>query len=306
MTTTTINDPFYARQAEHPLNPALLALDDGEAAFFKDQTGIVDDEALKQHVLAVQQKAFAVWPYPCIRAFGFTKLKISRYPAYEEMLKLGRERQGAILLDLGCCFGNDARKAVADGFPGKQVIASDLRGEFWTLGHELFRDSPKTCDIRFVQGDIFSSAFISPHETAFITSDDAADPIAACVAQGSLNPLQHRVSVLHTSAFFHLFAEAQQLEVAKRCNALLSMQPGSLMFGSHGGAATPGLRHQDRDAWAHTPETWKAMWQEAVPDGTLAVETILIPMEGPTRQEKHMREGRKGDEGRLVWAVRRI
>jgi len=54
------------------------------------------------------------------------RLKISRLPAYNQLLRLGKEREGAIFLDIGCCFGNDARKAVADGFPAQGTIASDL------------------------------------------------------------------------------------------------------------------------------------------------------------------------------------
>jgi len=60
-------------------------------------------------------------------------------PAYKDVLKLGQERKGATLLDVGCCFGNDVRKVAADGFPVEQIIASDLKREFWDLGHVLFR-----------------------------------------------------------------------------------------------------------------------------------------------------------------------
>lgn len=31
------------------------------------------------------------------------RLKISRLPAYGKLLKLGKERKGAIFLDIGCC-----------------------------------------------------------------------------------------------------------------------------------------------------------------------------------------------------------
>ncbi|KAG1755560.1 hypothetical protein EDB19DRAFT_1606450, partial [Suillus lakei] len=47
-------------------------------------------------------------------------------PAYEHVLKLGRERQHAVLLDIGCCFGVDARKAAANGLPVEHLIASDI------------------------------------------------------------------------------------------------------------------------------------------------------------------------------------
>ncbi len=87
-----------------------------------------------------------VHPYHCIRGFGFAKcefiiarakrllvaelpsyrLKISRFPAYQALLALGRERPGALFLDMACCVGNDVRKAITDGFPASQALASDL------------------------------------------------------------------------------------------------------------------------------------------------------------------------------------
>ncbi|KAI0726728.1 hypothetical protein C8Q72DRAFT_497689 [Fomitopsis betulina] len=87
-----------------PLDPSLYKLEEDEAAFFKQATGIPDDELLKQHILRVQVEAYEVYPYPCIRRFGFTSLKISRLPSYGDLLKLGKEHDGAILLDIGCCI----------------------------------------------------------------------------------------------------------------------------------------------------------------------------------------------------------
>lgn len=54
------------------------------------------------------------------------RLKISKFPAYTQLLKLGKDRPGALYLELACCVGNDLRKAIADGFPLSQAIASDL------------------------------------------------------------------------------------------------------------------------------------------------------------------------------------
>jgi hypothetical protein len=43
-----------------PLDQNLYRLDDDQAAFFKAQTGISNDEELKAHILAVQAKAYEV------------------------------------------------------------------------------------------------------------------------------------------------------------------------------------------------------------------------------------------------------
>jgi hypothetical protein len=102
-----------------------LSLTEDELAFFKAQTGIDDDEKLKDHIFAIQAKAHNVYPYPCIRRFMFTKyvachasflfsiadlengrFRASGVPAYPRVLELAKERKDAILLDVGCCCKN--------------------------------------------------------------------------------------------------------------------------------------------------------------------------------------------------------
>lgn len=76
-----------------PLNDKYYDLDDDAKTFFKKETGIQEDEALRTHIIAVQRKAFSVgpllhgvyachiaeilhfyiYPYPCIRIFEFTR-----------------------------------------------------------------------------------------------------------------------------------------------------------------------------------------------------------------------------------------
>ncbi|KAI0799866.1 hypothetical protein BC629DRAFT_1499626 [Irpex lacteus] len=97
-------------------------------AFFMAETGINDGMELRRHILAVQKEAFAVYKYPCIRMFEFMRLKLARLPAYHLVLELCQERTNAIFLDMGCCFGNDSRKLIRDGWPVENVVASDLRG----------------------------------------------------------------------------------------------------------------------------------------------------------------------------------
>ncbi|KAF4596473.1 hypothetical protein EYR40_007829 [Pleurotus pulmonarius] len=189
-----------------PLDPSYYKLDDQEAAFFKSMTGIQDDAELKEHILRVQAKAYSVYEYPCIRRFAFLNLKISRLPAYEHVLRMGQERSGAILLDMGCCFGNDARKAVADGWPVQNVVASDLRQVFWDTEHELFRTTPKTFSVKFVPGDVFDPAHIASREPFY---EPPSTPVPDLQ---SLTSLQGHISAIHASSFVHLFNKEQQTQ----------------------------------------------------------------------------------------------
>jgi hypothetical protein len=76
------------------LDERLYDLSDEESSFFKQQTGIQDDDELKAHIIQVQAEAYKVcnrearqsqdgnsclviskqvYPYPCIRLFHFVK-----------------------------------------------------------------------------------------------------------------------------------------------------------------------------------------------------------------------------------------
>jgi hypothetical protein len=58
---------------EPALDERLYDLTDVERSFFKQQTGIQDDDELKAHIIRVQAEAYQVHPYPCIRLFHFAK-----------------------------------------------------------------------------------------------------------------------------------------------------------------------------------------------------------------------------------------
>ncbi|KAI0066719.1 hypothetical protein BV25DRAFT_1796809 [Artomyces pyxidatus] len=244
----------------YPLDESLYKLDEDETAFFKAQTGIQDDEELKKHLLQGQADAYKVFPYPCIRKFAWTKLKISRLFAYHQLLKLGREREGAILLDIGCCFGNDARKAIADGFPIQNVVASDLHQGFWDAGHKVFRTTPETFPVPFVPGDVFDPAHLAivPPFTAPPTT-----PRPNLATLTSLNPLRGYVSAVHASSFFHLFQEEQQLHLARALAGLLAAEPGSMLSGRHAGLPEAGFRtcSSGIQGFCHSAESWKELWE---------------------------------------------
>ncbi|KAH7910790.1 hypothetical protein BJ138DRAFT_1152166 [Hygrophoropsis aurantiaca] len=259
-----------------PLDLNLYALDEESSTFFKSQTGIFDDSALREHILAVQAKAYAFTPYPCIRSFGFTSLKISKSPAYQGVLTLGRERKDAILLDIGCCFGNDARKAVADGFPVRNVLASDVRRELWDFGHELFRSTPETFPAYFIAGDALEASMleITPPLDVLNSPEDPCPDLSTLT---SLNPVRGRVSAIYASLLFHLFGEQKQLHLARALAGLLSPLPGSVIFGSHIGRPDekgplpdpllgPGVK-----MFCHCPSSWEEMWNTVFKEGTISV-----------------------------------
>ncbi|KAI0358976.1 hypothetical protein OH77DRAFT_1420491 [Trametes cingulata] len=269
-----------------PLDESLYSIDDEAFEFMKALTGIEDPEGLKKHILAVQAEAYAVRPYNCIRRFSFINLKLGRLPAYQQLLSLGTGREGAIFLDIGCCFGNDVRKVVYDGYPAGNCVASDLHPEFWELGHKLFKSTPETFPVPFIPGDAFDPKHL---ETVPPFYSPPTTPVPHLPTLTSLNPLHGHVSAIHASAFFHLFTEEQQARLARSLAGLLSPQPGSMILGSHVGRQEKGLRFESgqpssiRTApmFCHSPESWRELWDgEVFKKGTVKVEAILQERDG--------------------------
>lgn len=298
--------PITNIPAKRALDASYYSLDEQELGFFKSQTGIQDENELKQHIMRVQADAYEVHPYPCILRFAFTKLKISRLPAYNQLLQIGRERPGAIFLDIGCCFGNDARKAIAGGFPLEGVIASDLDPRFWDLGHSLFRSTPATFPVPFVPGDAFDHTFLEPVPPFYAPPDSPAPALSSLT---TLTPLLGHVSAIHASSLFHLFDEEPQLQLAKALAGLLAPTPGSMIFGLHGGRHERGLRVEQGKLnprgtymFCHSPESWTELWDGRVfQKGTVKVDAFL--------RETQRRDLDTPSDAKfyfLVWSVTRL
>ncbi|KAH0840326.1 hypothetical protein J3R83DRAFT_1342 [Lanmaoa asiatica] len=241
---------------------AAYELSPEQATFFKAETGIDDDDDLRTHILEVQEGAYKISPYACIRWFTFLQLGIATLPEYGSIIKLGQERPDGILLDIACCFGVDARKAVADGFPLKNTVTTDLKKEFYDMGHALFNTTPETYPLSFVPGDAFDPnilQIVPPFDEPPSTERPDLSTLT------SLNPLAGRCAVIYASNFFHMFSEENQFRLAKALAGLLSCEPGSMICGEHVGNWQKGVFREENtgrvfDMFQHCPESWSAIW----------------------------------------------
>ncbi|CAE6474851.1 unnamed protein product [Rhizoctonia solani] len=186
-----------ALQRTH-LDDSLYSLDPDELQFFQANTSLTDPLTIEQHILGIQQRRSRNinWWLKVLR------LKVTRYPIYAHVLEYGRAQPGAIFLEMACCFGNDARKAALDGYPVENIVATDLRRDFWDLGFKLFKDDHTTFPVPFLEGDVFSSQLLDLESPRSTERPHLAD-------LKSLTELLGHVSIIHASAFFHLFSEGK-------------------------------------------------------------------------------------------------
>jgi len=264
------------------LDESLYALDEEEGAFMKTATGIDDIEELKSHIFACQREAWKVFQYPCIRIFEFARLKLARLSAYPELLKLGKTRNGAIFVDLGCCLGNDLRKLILDGYPQEVCIGVDLRKELWAFGHMMFRSTPESFPVPFIQGDVFDPAFLDSFEPLSTRTSAPPSSFPDLYTLASLNPLRGYISAFFTGAFFHLFTEKDQFKLACKLARMLSPEPGSMLIGVQGGSERRGLWRPSPDysMYCHNPDSWREMWERVFSPDKVQVKTRLRKEDG--------------------------
>ncbi len=125
-----------------------------------------------------RDKAWAIHSYPCIGQWRFLDLSIGLHKLYPEVLDRMRTGQQTYL-DLGCAFGQDIRRLVADGVDTSKCYASDLQLDFIELGYELFRDK-ETLKTKFIAANVFDT-------------------------DSSLKDLEGTIDIVGASSFFHLF-----------------------------------------------------------------------------------------------------
>ncbi|KAJ3849198.1 hypothetical protein EV368DRAFT_75844 [Lentinula lateritia] len=246
------------------------------------------------YIIAVQTKAYSIYHYPCIGIFECARLRIARLPAYPDLLKLGQERNEAIFLDLACCFGNDARKAIQDGYPIDNVIASDIHKDFWDLGHEMFKSTPKSFPVPFVQGDIFDTNFLEATKP-FTVESPPTKPVPTLNTLTSLNLLCGHLSACFCGAFFHLFGEDGQKQIAEALNGLLSPKPVKGFWHPTG---------SERYMFCHSPESWKDLWEGLFGKGNVDVKAQLRKEIGDDLFGTY--PGNKDSYHVMDWSVSRI
>jgi len=89
--------------------------------------------------------------------------------------------------------------------PSRENNVLFLGTGFWDLGHRLFRTAPETFPAKFLAGDVFGDAYLS------LTSPTISSLPPPVASVNTLTELQGRISVIRSSALFHLFSDEKQL-----------------------------------------------------------------------------------------------
>lgn len=193
-----------------------------------------------------RNKAWQIYPYPCVGKFRFLDFSISSHPLYSTVVARLKD-SSECLLDLGCCFGQDIRRLVADGVPGENLYGADLQPGFMELGYELFKDKDRLKS-HFMVGDVFD--------------DEGEGGI-------ELKKLDGKIDIVHAASFFHLFSWDQQVQVGTRVVRLLNpTTKNAVLLGRHVGSSEPGtyigcvIAGTKGRRYRHSPDSFQKMWDE--------------------------------------------
>ena len=113
--------------------------------FLASYCSIDEEEALARVnsvIMHVESEGHHV--YKCIERGMFAAARIQQHPHYA-LISQNFVEDDFTLLELGCCFGTDARKMIFDGLQQHKLTVSDLHDYYWNLGEKvLFRDDLKS------------------------------------------------------------------------------------------------------------------------------------------------------------------
>ena len=190
-----------------------------------------------------RERAWQIFPFPCIGRMRFLDFSLSTMPSYSKILgSLSREKDPTTLLDVGCCVGQDLRKLVVDGAPGSQVVGAELQPEFIDLGYDLFMDR-ESYKGRFVLGDVFEDT-----------------------PGSAMKALDRTIDIVHISSFLHLWAWDGQVSAAVRLIEFLKNKPGTIILGRQLGSSKPGEYPSPATPagvnYLHDQESFQKMWTE--------------------------------------------
>ena len=202
-------------------------------------------DQVNAHVISVRERAWDIFPYPCIGRFHFLDLSVSLHPSYSRILSTLKDPNSHhTLLDLGCCFAQDIRKLIYDGVPSERLYACDLEQTFIDLGYELFADR-RTCKTHFFTADVLKEG-------------------------GTLDNIEGNIDAIYTGSFLHLFNWEDQVKICKRIVKTLKPQKGSIVFGRQtgniNGQVTEGAINKisgSGEIWKHSVESFHMMWDLA-------------------------------------------
>ncbi|MCJ1360393.1 MAG: hypothetical protein MMC33_010398 [Icmadophila ericetorum] len=206
-----------------------------------------------------------------VGGYRFMSLGLAAHPSFGALVSIlktsdateSKDRSSSqLLVDIGCCVGQDIRSLVYAGVPGSRIVGVDLDPAFVQLGYSLFRDKEKL-GAQFLFGDLLT--LNSSNETSSMATDTTSSPV---FSSSDLSGLIGRVSIVWAAAFLHLWDLPGQIAICHKMLMLLQDKPGVRILGRQVGSRDPGLvvhiTNKGGLMYKHNPDSFRKMWDEVL------------------------------------------
>ncbi|KAJ3105054.1 hypothetical protein HDU96_008734 [Phlyctochytrium bullatum] len=232
-----------------------------DVAFVAEAAGITTEEALDRVKTVIKAVEESHHVYRCIERAMFAVPRVINHPLYPSLVKRFGKDDSPRVLELGCCFGTDARKMIRDGLDPAKLVVTDLHDAYWDMGKSLlFNDDPQGFKVVF--GD-------------FATEEPS---------MVKLHDFEGAFDVISAQAILHVLSKEQCIAFLRNCSASLKGDGKSVLFGTcigmvleaQNGDPTPTKGLPGREAlprfW-HTKDTLAALLKDV---GFKQVEVDLV------------------------------
>ncbi|KAA8651056.1 hypothetical protein EYZ11_008393 [Aspergillus tanneri] len=236
----TDSRPGWYQEGVQSINPEAQLL-------LQTYSGLSADEVLP-HVLALyksqRDKAFQIFPYPCIGQMRFLNFNLSHLAFYPRILKHLQSDPTAGFLDAGCCIGQEIRSLAHAGIPGSQLYGFDLEPGFFDLGYQLFRDQGRL-HATLVAGDL------GLEENQYVASE-------------LVKTLTGKIDIVWAGSLLHFWDYEGQVDATVRLVRMCRDRKGVVVCGRQMGSLFAGMYTltglMEKEHYRHNVQSLKGLW----------------------------------------------
>ncbi|ORY51004.1 hypothetical protein BCR33DRAFT_734147 [Rhizoclosmatium globosum] len=177
--------------------------------WFCTQTGLSETAAIERLTTAREKTRETLHVYKCVEELMFGTPRADSHPAYET-IKHQFSNPSFTVLELGCCYGTDARKMISDGLASSNLTVSDLHSAYFDIGETV----------------LFAGC---PPVTATKVWGDLAVPVSTTDVVAT-NNLQSAFNAVSAQAILHVFTFQQSSDFLAQIHRCL--KPNGILFGT--------------------------------------------------------------------------
>ncbi|KAI8835159.1 hypothetical protein BJ741DRAFT_649720 [Chytriomyces cf. hyalinus JEL632] len=191
-----------------------------DLTWYKAYTNTSSDECSRRLEATLTTTAASHHVYKCIQEKMFATPRVNLHPLYKEIQPRFKQSEFTIL-ELGCCYGTDARFMLSDGLQEHQLTVSDLVDPYFRIGNTVLYEG---CSNLERMNAVFGDLAVPVSEGDVVT----------------VNGWESRFSAVSAQAILHVLSEKQVKDFLGQIHRVL--KGDGVLFGSCVGSLGGGAK----------------------------------------------------------------